>query len=805
MFIESPRRSNDQSHEISHPFFQCSSDILIAQVEALRGHLMSIASEKPKHIREHLPRMLEIINQFVTQESDKVASRLLACGYISIENVSVIRVQTLARLLGISRQYLNTCLGEMKWEREEREVWQKKIASAEYFPDYPFLFFSMSPLELYSFQFRIRYRTMEVPDEQIAECAEIARIVADEPRSLSIPELRSKLGNAMRANKELRKTVAQFKRALWRSRISEVIADPVEEPVQDNVQDLWESISIQKSDLQDDLMAELIELKNRPSKQRRYSVELCKFGFLLDKTCAQSYRILIELLPFPTGETVDRHFANERRAIMNSIQSPENLPSLLNEYRQNWSIPPGQIVPSTLAFDATSVSNTGIQVRKSFENCFAFVLLPLQYSLPDLLVHSMAHGTGRVDDRVLATKDALIQVLVQNDFWPNFIATDGDNGVMPFHREAFALYEDFSIEVSLGEVVNHLTVNGPLTCRPISDYLHLLKNARSRIATGILSFDADSQHAITAESLNNILHIGPCLEAHSPLDLLRDDLALRTFTIGNLMSLWKAGELVGVYFFLPFVALSVAIRDELISRETRLNLIQLAFSLFFKMKKQYPQTGVSSGIYEVGKRVDRKTLWTQVMCIRACNLCIGLYWAINQYPEGLRLGRIGTHSVECLFGTTRSMLRGDTRWDRFLGAQVDAIIVQKLLKEFDLQPYIRRFRNISGVTLMGDNSELIDVSFDDVPRKLEGFQDLLRTFQEIEGSDLAGLDNKSIAWGFVNLCTKLKAAGYTEKILRSSLTRGACIVDRFFAASLSPEEPNIMPEDWDDVILLADE
>jgi hypothetical protein len=46
----------------------------------------------------------------------------------------------------------------------------------------------------------------------------------------------------------------------------------------------------------------------------------------------------------------------------------------------------------------------------------------------------------------------------------------------------------------------------------------------------------------------------------------------------------------------------------------------------------------------------------------------------------LALNRIGSHSVECHFGITRSMLNGETRWDMFFSAQVKAVIIRRLCK-----------------------------------------------------------------------------------------------------------------------------
>jgi hypothetical protein len=43
-----------------------------------------------------------------------------------------------------------------------------------------------------------------------------------------------------------------------------------------------------------------------------------------------------------------------------------------------------------------------------------------------------------------------------------------------------------------------------------------------------------------------------------------------------------------------------------------------------------------------------------------------ILWAITACPTCLALRRIGSYFVESLFGTTRSILRNETRWERFL-------------------------------------------------------------------------------------------------------------------------------------------
>jgi hypothetical protein len=107
------------------------------------------------------------------------------------------------------------------------------------------------------------------------------------------------------------------------------------------------------------------------------------------------------------------------------------------------------------------------------------------------------------------------------------------------------------------------------------------------------------------------------------------------------------------------------------------------------------------------------------------------------------------------------------------------MIAQRLLRELNLQPYIRRFRNISGCILPIDEGQLVTGEFVGMAYKLEGFIFLLidpDTRDEIA-------DDGSIAWVFVHRSTVLKQASYVERINGSNRTLGCGIANRLFAAS----------------------
>jgi hypothetical protein len=81
------------------------------------------------------------------------------------------------------------------------------------------------------------------------------------------------------------------------------------------------------------------------------------------------------------------------------------------------------------------------------------------------------------------------------------------------------------------------------------------------------------------------------LESHSTLDLLKDELALSTFQFENLLMLSEGSDVTGTFFMLPLVALNLAIRNPAMSVQTRMQLLEVTFHVFFKMARRSPQAG----------------------------------------------------------------------------------------------------------------------------------------------------------------------------------------------------------------------
>jgi hypothetical protein len=421
--------------------------------------------------------------------------------------------------------------------------------------------------------------------------------------------------------------------------------------------------------LQVRLVQELCELITIPLNERQYSDDLKKVCWVIYSLSPKSYRVTHKVLPVPSATTLLSFMRDRKVHATAALTGGDELDEYLQEYRKNVHMPDEEC-PCVLAFDATPTVPTGVRFNKGGkESCFAFLLLPLDHRYPDTLVRSVLWKTDAITDPILKIKDELCVRLAANDFKCHFIATDGDSGMNALHTEAFAKYKDFA--GGLAEIVAQLIALDPdsLSQWSIPDLFHMEKNACAKLATSNLALHSESHTRITAESVADDLkseRMRKVLTARSNLDFLKDSLALETFTLDNLIELWQSGNPTAAYFMLPWVALNLAVRNPAITVETRLSLIDVAFTVVFDVFHNYPETGKTAGIVQGGKPNDVKTFWSQLVCERGCNLCVGLYWAIERWGHTqigfcLALARIGSHSCECHFGITRSTLNGEVR------------------------------------------------------------------------------------------------------------------------------------------------
>ena len=96
---------------------------------------------------------------------------------------------------------------------------------------------------------------------------------------------------------------------------------------------------------------------------------------------------------------------------------------------------------------------------------------------------------------------------------------------------------------------------------------------------------------------------------------------------------------------------------------------------------------------------DETTLLTKQKIKRILNILIGIAYALIHFPDFLCLNRIGAHSVECFFSSTRTILINDNMFSDFILA-FNKIQLQKILiEELGLRHPVKRFSIVAGAHL----------------------------------------------------------------------------------------------------------
>jgi hypothetical protein len=125
---------------------------------------------------------------------------------------------------------------------------------------------------------------------------------------------------------------------------------------------------------------------------------------------------------------------------------------------------------------------------------------------------------------------------------------------------------------------------------------------------------------------------------------------------------------------------------------------------------------------------------------------------------------------------TRSTLKNDPRDERFLSAEVDAALIDDIMRELDLPPYVRRFKTEGGCTLGPRSSDSVYVPFGDIIARIT------QPFEQLKGDpELSHLPmSDPFISPFVALNAALKAHNGVVQINESGVMAGGAIRTPFF-------------------------
>jgi hypothetical protein len=309
----------------------------------------------------------------------------------------------------------------------------------------------------------------------------------------------------------------------------------------------------------------------------KYGPETYEFAFILRSMCPSCYEFMRTIIPLPGLNHVDARFADEvqqTKQFMTGLDAESLLQALAicrdpyiapdydngvvgegefgKDYYKKDTRGHNSLIPCILGVDAMAIEPYTVPrvvdpenlpepnrpPGKNYSYFFAHYLMPLDPVLPSLVVSVVPQIHGKANRDTLADLDTIRTTCLQSGFWVVASSGDGDTTYDHFTREIYEqIHSDSGRSRSYLDFIHHMqTIEKPF----VTDFLHFAKCLRNRLTNHPLSLD-DRLPFFSGTEVAACLNIGDCLSHHSPGSQLKDSIALRVFSLENLVILLNKG------------------------------------------------------------------------------------------------------------------------------------------------------------------------------------------------------------------------------------------------------------------------
>ena len=320
------------------------------------------------------------------------------------------------------------------------------------------------------------------------------------------------------------------------------------------------------------------------SNGRRYSYVFLMICFILRSLSAHCYDFFAQIIALPAKATLYRHFKNAVNHWKGTLLSVANVSDVIQLFRSTYNLKHQEKVEIVLGVDAMSlepnVKFSNVPIGSNY--LFLFHIMPLSSKQKSMTLHAQAMDSGVGGDHVKERMAQLIQMLKQHNFIVKYKATDGDRTYTVWHDEAILKWWPTYCEKGLEEALKVIENEEAF---PIGDFLHLLKNARSKIMNSDVTIFYDGFYKFNANDLESILHLGKPLTDYNTVGKMKDSYALDIFTIPNYFLLLKNGKISEAYYILPYALWTEAVRNPTYTPQQRLDILTVVLEIFARHKK----------------------------------------------------------------------------------------------------------------------------------------------------------------------------------------------------------------------------
>ena len=414
---------------------------------------------------------------------------------------------------------------------------------------------------------------------------------------------------------------------------------------------------------------------------------------------------LTKLSPFFSSKTVEAFVKEEKKELESWIMNTEHIHDIINKYYGE-DLKKGDDFYACIAGDGCSIINDGKK-----EVLYCFELLPLSghkqvQPINFALNISAKNLRTKFDEVVSEIKACGIKVI--------FIATDGETATNEFHSKFFETH--INTEKSFIDQVDDmykLMLKNEIII-PITDLLHMLKNARAHLLNHLLFVSPENLICVNL-SIMRYLMPGPALNDLSMQGKMKDGLALDLFSWDSYIKMLQNKRYDAAFFILPFLLLNEAMRSTCLSNIDRLKFIDAAYQTFLYHLKTIEENDNDCITQRFGSSSLGTFIGSKIWLQRAINTCIAYGLAIKMQIEhninDLHLGRLSSHDVECLFGLLRLNSNGDERYQKCLHIIVKTLITRQCEAEVGLTSTKRTRINTGGTRLSAQTDAIPEMNF----------------------------------------------------------------------------------------------
>ena len=444
---------------------------------------------------------------------------------------------------------------------------------------------------------------------------------------------------------------------------------------------------------------------DRDPHGRRWENTVLMLCYVLRTLSGKCYDYLRNFLPLPCKQTLYTHFSPGLSQWKSCLTDLLRVPVICNLFRRRCLLDDSVTVEVVLGVDAIAIepvtdSLNGAKVDDN--HVFLFHVLPLRPDLTPFPVHLLTQRNGNAGPVVKERLYRLKKILQECHIVTRCIATDGDNGYGELHDIMFASWWPVYCIDGIDEARKSLSTYDMAI---IADFLHILKNARSRLLNNKVSLSPDGKDAFSAKDLNTVLQLGSSLTDYSAKGRMRDSYALELFTLTNFFRLMSRGKLHMAFYILPYCLWEQVLRNQHLSLQMRREFVADIIGIFAYHMEVL--NNLDSSIVSQNKKEGIPQYFCSFShATRVLNTLMQLLVEMERNVDNFALDRFGTHVVECLFGQIRIICGYKHDWKRVLRAFSNIMFVSDITTILGHSLHPRGRENIAGVKLRGDGDTI---------------------------------------------------------------------------------------------------